>query len=267
MNLHSSTRCLENKSPFFKFILLLSICLLISCGGEDSDEPDRAKMEEARKAFSEENFDKAKSNVEYFLAQYPEDVEALYFYAEVLIQTGQELKARERANEILAIDPTLPEAKAILAEVHYSRREFNEALKLSRQALKQNPQLQAPYRVIGDIYLRQGKIKAGIQVLLEAHKFAPENVDTLKKLSAGYIKNKDYASAKKYLDMAMKLDDHVPGIHYNMAVVYANMNNGQKALEHVDLALEYYKDLGTFFWAGKSRDMRRLIVKKYKLAE
>jgi hypothetical protein len=38
-------------------------------------------------------------------------------------------------------------------------------------------------------------------------------------------------------------------------------------MEHVDLALKYYKGLGTIFWVGKARDMRRLIVKKYKIKE
>ena len=65
----------------------------------------------------------------------------------------------------------------------------------------------------------------------------------------------------------MELDDHVPGVHYNLAVVYANQDNGPKAMEHIDLALEYYKNLDTFFWVGKARDTRRLIIKKYKIEE
>lgn len=272
MNFYSSACQPENRFRIIKFwiLIFLSVCFLISCGDGDDDnsgEPDRAKMEEAKKAFGEENYDKAKSSVEYFLAQYPKDIDALYFYAQVLIRTKQMLKAKEKADAILAIDPNLPEAKAILGEVHFRRKEFNEALRLSREALKKKPQLQAPYRVIGEIYLRKGQIKEGIKVLLEAHKFAPTNVETLKKLSAGYIKDKDYASAKKYLDMAMELDDHVPGIHYNLAMVYANLNNGQKAMEHIDIALARYQKLKTVFWAGKSRDMRRLIVRKFNIAE
>lgn len=269
LKIFSSKHHSKNPLQFFKigFLILFSVCLLISCGGGEDGEPDRAKMEEAKQAFAEENYDKAKSNVEYFLAQFPKDVEALYFYAQVLVETGQLLPAREKASEILAIDPNLPEAKAILGEVHYRRKEFTEALDLSRQALKVNPKLQVPYRVIGEIYLRQGKIKQGIQVLQEAHSLAPTDVETLKKLAAGYLKNKDYASSKKYLDIAMKLDDHVPGIHYNLAVVYANQNNGEKAMQHVDLALKYYQELGTFFWVGKSRDMRRLIIRKFKIKE
>ena len=215
MNFDSSAPHPENRFRMLKFwiLIFLTVCFLISCGNGDddnSDGPDRTKMEEAKKAFEEENYDKAKSSVEYFLAKYPKDIDALYFYAQVLIQTKQILKARQRANEILEIDPTLPEAKSILGEVHFRRKEFNEALKLSRQALKKKPQLQAPYRVIGEIYLRKGKIKEGIKVLLEAHKFAPTDVETLKKLSAGYIKDKDYASAKKYLDIAMKAKQNVP---------------------------------------------------------
>ena len=273
INNFSCKNLLENRLQFFKFWLpvMLSVCFLVSCGGGDGDEadkgPDRAKMEEAKQAFAEENYDKAKSSVEYFLAQHPEDVNALYFYAQVLIQTGQMVKAREKATEILAIDPTLPEAKAILGDVHYRRKEFSQALELSREALTKNPNLQVPYRVIGEVYLRQGHIKEGIEVLLEAHKLAPKEVETIKKLTAGYLKDKDYVSAKKYLDLAMEIKDNVPGIHYNLAVVYANQGNGEKAMEHIDLALENYMDLKTFFWVGKARDLRRLIVKKFKIAE
>lgn len=273
MSLHPSFISVPAGRPqIFKFwiLVVLLIFFLVSCGnGEDEKDegPDRAKMDEAQKAFDEENYDRAKSAVEYFLAQYPNDVDALYFYAQVLIEADQLLKAREKASKILEIDPTRPEANAVLAEVHYMRKEFPEALKLSRDALKANPQLQVPYRVIGEIYLRQGNVKESIKVLSEAQRLKPNDVETLKKLSAAYIKDKNYKEAKNYLNQAMQLDDRVPGIHYNLAVVYANQDNGAKAMEHVDLALKYYKELGTIFWVGKARDMRRLIMKKYKIKE
>lgn len=264
-SLLSHRRFISAKSALLA-VCLLFILLTISCGGgEGENVPDRAKIAEAKKAFDEENYDKAKSSIEYFLAQFPNDVEALFIYAEVLIQTDQLLKARDKANEILAIDPNLAEPQAILGEVHYGRKEFPQALELSRKALKINPKLQTPYRVIGEIYLRQGKIKEGIKVLEEAYKLDPSCVETLKKLSAGYIKDKDYVSAKKYLDIGMTIDENVPGIHYNLAVVYANMENGPKALEHIELALKYYQKLDTFFWIGKSRDTMRLIERKFNL--
>lgn len=268
MNLkpRSSIFAPNNKTFILCALMLLSVCFLASCGGEGGEQ-DRAKIAEAKKAFDGENYDKAKSSVEYFLAQYPKDIEALYLYAQVLIKTDQLLKARERANEMLEIDPNLAEPKAILGEIHYGRKEFSQALKLSREALKKNPKLQAPYRVIGEIYLRQGKIKTSIKVLLEAHHLAPKDVGTLKLLSAAYIKAKDYAESKKYLDIAMKIDADVPGIHYNLAVVHTKMSNGPKAMEHIDLALKYYKDLSVFFWIGKSRDVRKLIIRKFNIKE
>ncbi len=255
------------KSMTLRFLLLALVLFTVSCGGGEEKEevPDRTKIAEAQKALDEENYDKAKGAIEYFLAQYPKDTEALFVYAQVLINTDQLLKARDKANEILEIDSTLAEPQAILGEVAYGRGEFPKALELSRKALKINPKIQAPYRVIGEIYLRQGKIKNGIKVLLEAHKLDPVCIETLKKLSAGYIKDKDYTSAKKYLEIGLKLDDEVPGLHYNMAVVYANSDNGPKAMEHIEKALEQYEDRDTLFWAGKSRDTRRLIQRKFKL--
>lgn len=269
LKLHSFKHDSESKSRIVKFwvFVALSLFFLVSCDKGENGAPDRAKMEEANKAFDEENYDKAKSSVEYFLAQYPEDIDALYFYAQVLIATNQGLKAREKANEILKIDPDAAEARAILAEVHYGRKEFAEAIKLSREALIRNIQLQAPYRVIGEIYLREGKVKESIKVLLEAHNLKPNDVETLKKLSAAYIKDKNYVEAKKLLDQALTLDDRVPGVHYNLAMVYANMDNGPKALEHIERALEYYQVLETFHWVGKARDMRRVIIRKFKLKE
>lgn len=258
---------LSQTPDLFKILVFLFLALFaVSCGdGEKEELPDRAKVAEAQKALEEENYEKAKSSIEYFLAQSPKDVEALFIYAEILLKTGQAIQAKEKANIILEIDPTLAEPQAILGEVAYSRREFPQALKLSRKALKINPKLQAPYRVIGEIYLLQGNVKEGIQVLLEAHNLDKEDVETLKKLASGYIKNKEYASAKKFLELGLNLDENVPGLHYNLAVVYANMDNGTKAMEHIELALEQYEELDTLFWAGKSRDTRRLIERKFKL--
>jgi len=246
-------------------VFLILVLFAISCGGGGEENPDRAKIAEAKKAFEEENYDKAKSSIEYFLAQFPKDVEALFLYSQVLLKTNQAAKARDKANLLLEIDPNLAEPYAILGEVAYSRGEFPKALKLSRKALKTDPTLQAPYRVIGEIYLRQGSIQQGIKVLLEAYNLAPKDVETLKKLSAGYIKNKDYTSAKKYLDIALQIDENVPGIHYNLAVIYTHMDNGTKAMEHIELALKQYEKLKTLFWAGKARVTRRLIQRKFKI--
>jgi tetratricopeptide (TPR) repeat protein len=266
---YSSRLASKIRFPIFKFLILalLSMSLLVSCGGGGEEEgPDRAKVEEARKALEEENYDKAKSSIEYFLAQYPNNIEGLYLYAQVLVRTGQLLKAREKANEMMAINPNLAEPKAILGEIHYGRKEFDEAIDMSRQALKKNPQLQVPYRVIGEIYLRRGKVKQSIKVLLEARRLKAD-VETLKKLSAAYIKDKNFTEAQKHLDEALKLDDHVPGLHYNMAVAAANLDDGEKAMHHVDLAFQYYSELDTFFWVGKARDLRKLIIKKFKIKE
>jgi len=269
MPLHSFTLRPKCRSRVLELWILVSLAIffLASCGNNGEEEPDRAKMAEARKAFEEENYDKAKSSVEYFLAQHPNDVPALYFYAQVLVETDQLLKAREKANEILVIAPERAEARAILGEVHYGRGEFKEAIRLSRDALIRDIQLQLPYRVIGEIYLRQGKVKESIKVLLDAYRLKPDDVETIKKLSAAYIKDKNYEEAKKYLDKALMLNDHMPGIHYNLAVIYINQGDGPKALEHVELALKYYQELETINWVGKARDTRRLIIRKFKLKE
>lgn len=249
-----------------QIMFLICLFLSVSCGdGEKKEASHRAKIAEAKKALEEENYEKAKHSLEDFLDQFPKNVEALFVYADVLIKTDQLLKAQEKANEILEIDPALAEPHAILGEVAYRRGNFPKALNLSRKALKINSKLQAPYQVIGEIYIRQGKIKEGIKVLLEAYNLAPDDIETLRKLSAGYIKDKDYVSAKKYLDLGLKMDEKVPSLHYNLALVYANSDNGPKALEQIEKALDLYEELQTFFWVGKSRDTRRVIERKFKI--
>jgi len=61
LDLHSSTHHPENKLQMLKFwiLIFLSVCFLISCG-DDSEGPDRTKIEEGKIAFAEENYDKAK---------------------------------------------------------------------------------------------------------------------------------------------------------------------------------------------------------------
>jgi outer membrane protein assembly factor BamD (BamD/ComL family) len=69
-------------------VFLILVLFAISCGGGGEENPDRAKIAEAKKAFEEENYDKAKSSIEYFLAQFPKDVEALFLYSQVLLKTN-----------------------------------------------------------------------------------------------------------------------------------------------------------------------------------
>jgi len=103
-------------------------------------------------------------------------------------------------------------------------------------------------------------------VVDESVKIDPENPESLNILGSAYIKLKQYDLALSTLMALQEIDPNNPGAHFNLAVVYAKMKEGRKAMRHITKAEYLYtQDTNTMHWLGKTRDIRRVIAKEFKL--
>jgi len=255
--------------------ILLSLILLTSCGGgEISENPETSSPEiQLRPAFAkglqltrEKKYDKAISKVFEVVINNPEDAEALAVLSYIYLKSNRLPHAREMAERALAIDSYLFRPHLVLARVNFRRSGFDEVLDLARQALVINPEAADAYKIIGEVYLRRGMIKDAVTVLKEAVRLDPENPESLNILASGYIKRKQYDHALSTLMALQKMDPDNPGAHFNLAVVYAKMKEGHKAMRHITKAEDLYaQDKDDMFWLGKTRDIRRVIAKDFKL--
>ncbi len=253
---------------------LLFLIFLASCGGEktrvDTGEANtgiqqRPEIVEGLKLTHEKKYEEATAKVYELINKDPKDAEALAVMSYILLKSGRIDNAREMAKRAMAIDTQLFRPYMVLARVHFQQSGFNEALDLARQALVINPESFEAYRIIGEIYLRRGLTQDAITVFKEAVRLSPENPELLNLMSSSYIKSKQYDHALSTLLALQEIDSNYPGAHFNLAVVYANMKDGHKAMKHIAKAEKLYAQEDNILWMGKTRDIRRVIARDFKL--
>lgn len=268
------------KKPGAKFLrtlwlagIVLSLAHLSACGGGEenesaADQELRPEIIEAFKFFQEKNYERALSAAFALVTKDPEDAEAISIVSLVYLKQDRLEGASNLAKKSIGIDPNQSLPHNVLARVNFQTSRFQKALELARRALIMNPQdplAYMAYRVIGEVYIRRGLIKDALIVLREAVKLEPEDPEILNLLGSGYIKDKQYDHALPILHKAEKIDPEFAGVHLNLALVYANLENGPKSIKHIDKAERLYTLAENKPWMAKSRDMRRVIAKQFKM--
>jgi len=136
---------------------------------------------------------------------------------------------------------------------------------VSRKALILDTSLDTAYRVIGEVYLRQGRVADSIAVFEEALRLGPPTVGLLKKLGGAHIRNKDFQAAEAVLTRALLLDETDAGVHFNLARVYAETGDGERAIRHMENAERRYSEEGNTFWSAKARHNKLAIARKFHM--
>lgn len=253
--------------------ILLSLFVLTSCGGEETTENSdtteiqlRPQIAESLKLAQEKKYEEATSKVFELVVKNPKDAEALAVMSYIYMKSGRLDKAAPMAKRALAIDSYMARPYVVLARAKFQRSGFQEALDLARKALIMDHKAYEAYQIIGEVYLRQGMVQDAVTVLEEAVKLDSENPELLIILGSGYIKGKQYDRALSTLMTVQEIDSKIPGAHFNLAVVYAKLKQGRKAIRHIAKAEDLYAlDADNKLWLGKTRDIRRVIAREFRL--
>jgi len=98
----------------------------------------------------------------------------------------------------------------ILGKIQYLKEEYEEAVTNIQKSLNLSPDFQ--------------KVKANLDI------------------GRCYRKLKEHKKAEEYLLKALKHDPSEPKVHYELVLVYLDAGNSEKALEHLKVALNIWKD-------------------------
>lgn len=250
---------------------LLAMVVLTACGSEEANESAsqiepqlHPEVVEGFKLLREKNYEDAMSTVFALVAKEPDNVDALSAMGLIYVKQGRLIDASKIANRSLKIDPDQSLPYSVLARAKFQTSGFEEALNLARQALRIDPKAFMAYQVIGEVYLRQGLNKDALIVFQEAVKLEPDDPELLNLLGSSYIKNKLYEEALPVLLKAQDIAPDLPGVNFNLALVYAKLQEGEKAMKHIDIAEHLYTQAENKPWMAKTRDIKRLLAKKFK---
>lgn len=253
--------------------ILLALVLLTACGTPETQENSEnpapvtqlpSQVVDGMKLLHEKNYEAAMSTVFAFLATEPDNTDALSAMSLIYVKLGRLTDASQLAKRSLEIDPDQSLPYSVLSRAKFQTSGFEEALDLARQALRIDPNSYLAYQLIGEVYLRQGLNKDALTVFKEAIKLEPNDPEILNLLGSGYIKSNQHDNALPILLKAQEIDPNLAGVNFNLAVVYAESQDGVKAMKHIDIAEHLYTQAENKPWMAKTRDIKRLLAKKFK---
>ena len=252
--------------------IILSLVFLTACGEVskeiavqiDPGKQIRPRIVKGLELIREKNYEDAITNVYELIVKDPNDAEALSVMSYGYVKLRRFNLASGYAQRALEIDPNQSLPLLVQAIVNYQVSRFDSALDLARKAIVINPKTPMAYKVIGEIYIRVGLTKDAIAVLKEAVKMEPNDPETLNLLGSGYIKDKQHDKALPILLKTQEMDPNLPGMHLNLALIYTKLKDGKKAIRHISKAQYLYTQAENKFWMGKSRDIGRVIARKFK---
>lgn len=158
---------------------------------------------------------------------------ALRRIARVLLQQGQTRDSEEALQEAekvlreqLAKSPT-PIVKLELVRLLSDRKRYEEALKLVREVLAEQPNSEEAYILLGFIALQLARLDDAEQVYKQALSLNPKNADAMVGLGAVAFYRNRLDEAEAWFNRALKINPNHPHAKHNLEIVKQAKGKGK----------------------------------------
>ena len=166
----------------------------------------------------------------------PDSAAAFLLTGQMMNRLELEDLAEAELTQAIRMDPKLPEAHYVLAQIAIFRSRFDEALTLLRSELAINPaHAMALYR-IGDVYSQQLQWDAAIAALQQSLWINPYFSGPYILLGKAYSKTNQPAAAEDMLRRAIAYDPNNKSAHYLLAQLLQQTGRSQEAKREFAIA-------------------------------
>ena len=196
---------------------------------------------------------------------HPDTAEYVSTSAWVYFKMENYRRALKLSEEAVQLDPGKARDHAILGASRLFFKQYKPALESSLKALQLDPDHSLAYLTIGEIYLKEDDTDRALPALKQAGRLEPDNARVWTRLSSAFIKLEQWDKAQLSAERALELEPDAPGVHFNLAMIYYKKQQGSKAVEHMQRAEDLYGQAGQLEWAGKARQNKELIIRKFQL--
>ena len=241
---------------------------------------ERYFFNQGKSTFDAEQFDLAVEPFSKFLLIYPEDIEAAYLlgrsyealgdtenalrlyvrtleldanHTDTLMRSAQIYKGQnDQQNalallmKLIAIEPTNVEARYLSGILYIELERPEEALEAFLVTTHLNPDhLDAHYQIVA-LYEQQGNIDNIIKRYETIIRLDSSKADPFLRLGALYLRRGDKDNVIRVYEPGLEIEPNHPHAQYNLAVIFEEREEDEKAIKHFKLANRY--DNGQFDW-------------------
>jgi tetratricopeptide (TPR) repeat protein len=235
------------------------------------DEDDSIHVEKGKEIIAvqqlvkEGKLERAMDVIKTLYALHPDNVEYVSTGAWVHFKMENYKRALELSEAALKLDPGRARDHAVLGASRLFFKQYKPALETSLKAIQLDPDQPLAYLTMGEIYLKENDPNRALPALKHSGRLDPDNARVWTRLSSTFIKLEQWDKAQLSAERALELTPDAPGVHFNLAMIYYQKQLGPQAVEHMQRAEDLYGQTGQLQWAGKARQNKEIIIKKFKL--
>lgn len=188
-------------------------------------EPDRVQLPrfsylKARALYFSRRNAEAKSEIEQFIAQHPNDLEGLALQSQVMEDAGEFGIAASIAAKVLARNPDDIAANLVAGEVCMFMQQPEEAQKYLQKVVSLSPGNGRAWSAMAFVSVEKRQIEVAIGQFQKAVTTMPDHLGTWHGLAWCQILRRDFVGARQSVESAMQVDRTFADNHGTLAVIF-----------------------------------------------
>ncbi len=113
------------------------------------------------------------------------------------------------------------------------------AVQWFRKCIEIDPKYAPAYHELADIYFHNAQYDAALEVIIEAIKLDPDDMESTFALASVYVAQEKFLEALRvFKRLEQEAPEFAPELYYDMGVCYKNLGYPDYALDYLKLALE-----------------------------
>lgn len=231
--------------------ILSEVAILYYRNGQIKDFQEiKAKMEKLpgkdktlytfliKAALLDEKYDDIPPLAEKILEIEPGDLEAMMTAGKVLFETGKLVEATKWFLRLQDQLPSFPKLRFYLAKIRLINKEFDKAIEVLKEDLKENGETDDALALLGKIYFDKGELVEAENYFKRTQKINPRSFDALLGMAELSFRRNNLDQALDLFRKAQQQKPDDPTIHKKIGDVYRQMGQGALAVEAYKLYLE-----------------------------
>lgn len=235
--------------------ILAEVAILYYKNGQAKDFQEiKAKLEKlpqkdktlylflVKAALLDEKYDDVPVIVEKLLEVEPGDLESMMTAGRVLFENGKLVEAAKWFLRLQEKLPSYPKLRYFLARIRMVSKEYDKAIEILKEDLKENGENDEDLALLGKIYFEKGELVEAENYFKRTQKINSRSYDALLGMAELSTKRNNLDQALDLYRKAQQQRSDDPTIHKKIGDVYRQLGQGALAIESYKLYLEHNPD-------------------------
>lgn len=197
-----------------------------------------ARMGVVRAMLAQSNTDEAAVHIDVLTKSSPNHPLVNYLKALAARQNNDLDAAQAALREVLRVAPNHAPSLLQAGQVHYMRREFEQARDVMQRYLDQLPDNLTAKKLLAAVYIELKQAQKAVDLLGPMAAQAPNDPQLLAMLGTAHMSQRDFKTGRAYLGQAADLAPGAAAIRTQLAVSHLAAGDSADAITELEAALE-----------------------------